>query len=169
MEGGLPLTEFDAVVSELTMQNILTDLDSVICDVLEFSEHPGPKDQQLSKLRATLRIGKKTAPAALASVLEAEKAVQGWIAVYLDMQKTGVYRSPREIAREVADMLNIGARSATRYWDNFKKREPHQAQWAAQIADMAKSPAKAVKARAAKSVKPKSTKPSRRQRLKFGR
>jgi len=170
LERGLPFAEYNAVTAEMVMLDILADLDSVIRDVLAFSEDPGSQDDQLSRLRAALRIGKKTAPSAVASRLEAEKAVQGWIAIYLDMQKTGVYRSPRQLALEVACMLNIAARSATRYWDNFKKLMPHQAQWAAQIAARARRTVKVTRRRAtATKSKSKARKPAPHQRLKFGR
>jgi hypothetical protein len=171
MEAGLPTAESNAARAELIMLHVLADLDQVVRAVLSFCDKPGAKDDQLSKIRAALRIGRGSSPYDTELRRQQSTAVKHWIAAYNHMQKTAAYQSERTIASQIAKVMGIGTRTVTRYWQQLKKREPWQAKWAKQIAQSARSAEAtlAFKNRQLPNSGRKNKKAKRRQqRIKFG-
>ncbi|CAG2136051.1 hypothetical protein [Cupriavidus numazuensis] len=137
---GIPVDAFERLTSELTMLQILEELDPVIKDLLRFCMNPGLGGDQLPNLRSALRIGGDGHAPSDSEQAERKWAVQErWIGAYLTMQETGIYRSQNDIARDIAKALGVSQRTAINHWTDKKLAEPWQASWALSIEMRAKT------------------------------
>jgi hypothetical protein len=141
MEGaaGVPTAEVNALVSELIMIDILSELDPIVRSLLNFCKRTYAQDEQLSNLRSALRIG-RSSPHDVKRLRNQIRAVALWSRAYSDMHKKKTYQSESVIAKQIAEKLHINSRSAIRYWHEFKKREPWQAEWIDQIIALSRVP-----------------------------
>jgi hypothetical protein len=118
--------------AELKMLCTLYCLDALVRDLLRFCEHPGPQNSQLEALRKALRIDRGHSAHDVHVARRRDRALSRWQAAYRDMARTGVVRSDRAIAIDIAKKLPITSRAVLGYWQQLKKDDPS-------IEDMAKA------------------------------
>lgn len=123
---GVPFDVFDRLTSELTMLQILEELDPVINDLRRFCANSGPGNDQLPNLRSALRIGDGRAPSDSETHERKWAVQQRWIDAYLAMQESGDHRSQNDIAKDIAKEFGVSTRKVIGDWAEKKLADPLQ-------------------------------------------
>lgn len=170
---GLPPGQFYDVRREMLWLRILEELDPIIQDLLAFTESETHQDYQLSVMREALRINKGRSPYDNRLAVQRWDVERRWINAYLNMQETSQYRTENVIAKEIAKASGVSIGTASNHWKGLRQREPWQAEWADQVAGMARVPRKNASAAAGKiertNRKNTAKVKSPRKKLNFGK